>query len=312
MAVLSVSQARSARADAIALLTSISGKVEITKSQTRSKRLAAIGDRLFENDILQTRKNATASLLFTDGTIVKIFSNTRLSLTLKAKSEAMGSRQIGSLSKGILKGVKDIFSGETKKETLTAVPGIRKKIEEELGGVRVLYPRNSAILTTEPAFRWQTISQQGAFTVSLTLKGMGGSLWSIRADTTGVPYPTGKPQLKRGTTYFLRVENEKKHDSYDEIFFRIMDGQEVAEVKRYAAEMEDLRTTNPDDVTPLFLLANYYSQKGLHHVALSTLEALEKHPSAERFVLEQKMGLFFKMGMWKKWEEANQKLNAMK
>ena len=133
MAVLSVSQARSAIADAIALLTSISGKVEITKSQTRSKRLAAIGDRLFENDILQTRKNATASLLFTDGTIVKIFSNTRLSLTLKAKSEAMGSRQIGPLSKGILKGVKDIFSGETKKETLTAVPGLRKKIEGELG-----------------------------------------------------------------------------------------------------------------------------------------------------------------------------------
>lgn len=311
MTLLTVSQIQSAEPNAIALVTSVSGKVEIINSQTNSQKMAFMGDQLFEQDILQTHKSAMASLLFSNGQIVHIFADTRLTLTLKAKSEARGRKRIASLSKNILREVKDIFSKDASQETLTAVPGIRKKIDEEIRGVRVLYPRNSAILKTDPGIHWRSSDKQGGFNVSVTLKGKGGRLWSITTNQNAVPYPAGETELERGYTYFLRVESQTKFDSSDEVFFRILSTQELEEVKQYEAEIENLRDADPDDATPLFLLATYYGHSGLHHKALSALEALENVPSAERFVLEQKLKIFSKMGLWKQWEEANQRLNAM-
>ncbi len=311
MTVLLVSQARAAESGAIALLTSLSGKVEIKSTQTSSRRPAQMGDQLFENDILQTHKNAKASLLFSDGSIVNIFADTRLTLSLKEEDQSSGSKRIASLSKDVLAGVKGIFSKGKKKETLPAVPGFRKKVEKKEEEVKVLYPRNSAILTTKPVFHWQAKGERKTFNISLTLKGMGGKLWSISTDRKAIVYPTERDELGRGQTYFLRVESEEDAGVYDEIFFRILDERKATEVKQFADEMENLRTMNPDDMTPLFVLTNYYRQKGLHHEALTVLDDLEKNTAAQRFVLEQKMEIFFKLGLWKKWEEANQRLSKL-
>jgi hypothetical protein len=146
--------------------------------------------------------------------------------------------------------------------------------------------------------------------VSLTLKGMGGRLWTLNTKDTEISYPKGKRGLERGQTYFLRVESMEDPSLSDEVYFRVLEDQKAEEVRRATQEMEDFKKSNPDDSTPKFILATYYREKGLYHRALLELDALERESPGERFILEEKREIFAKIGYWKKWEEANQKLNA--
>jgi hypothetical protein len=300
--------------DAIALVTSMKGKVEVRRADLEDFQAVRLGHQLFEEDVLRTYKNAGASLLLFDGSVVTIYPNSRLVLSSK-KMDKKKSSVMASLSKGVLNSMKAVFSPSRKKETLTAVPGIRKKIEAEAEGVRVLYPRNSVILTSTPNFRWQLGSRgrrQMRFRVSLTLKGINGKLWTIQTAGTEISYPKGGKELAPGQTYFIRVENQSDAGLYDEAYFMVLDDKTKQEVQRFAKEMEKMQRSNPSDISPLIMLAVYYKEKGLFHEALVVLEKLDKKKPEEKFVLEEKRSVYAKIGFWNQWEAVNQKLQAMK
>jgi hypothetical protein len=298
-------------ADAIALISSLAGKVEVERTNQKESRAARLGEKLFEDDVLYTYKNSRASMFFSDGSVITVYPNSRVALSTREMDQKKGSPVAASLSKGVMKGLRGIFAVEKKRETLTAIPGIRKKIEEEEMGVRVLYPRNSMILTSEPHFRWKTRGKTHAFMVSLTLKGMGGRLWTLNTKDTEIPYPKGKSALERGQTYFVKVESMDDPSLSDEVYFRVLEVEKAEEVRRVREEMEDLQKSNPNDSTFKFILATYYREKGLYHRALLELDALERESPGERFILEEKREIFAKIGYWRRWEEVNQRLNAL-
>jgi len=295
--------------DAIALISSLTGKVEVQRADQKGLRALNLGEQVFEDDVLYTYDNSRASLFFSDGSVITVYPRSRLVLSLRG-TDKKGSSMVTSLSKGVMKGIGGIFSAEKKRETLTAVPGIRKKIEEEERGVRVLYPRNSVILISKPNFRWKTRGEARMFMVSLTLKGMEGQLWTIRTKEADIRYPDGQKGLKRGQTYFLKVASVDDPSLSDEVYFRVLEDQKAEEVRRVTKKMEELQKLNPDDSTPTFILVTLYRGKGLYHMALGELDALERRHVGERFILEQKREIFAKIGFWRKWEEVNQKLNA--
>jgi len=297
-------------ADAIALISSLAGKVEVQRAHQKGVHKVHLGEKLFEDDVLYTYDHSRASMFFSNGSVITIYPNSRMALSTREMDQKKGGPVAASLSKGVMKGVRGIFSVEKKRETLTAIPGIRKKIEEEEMGVRVLYPRNSMILTSKPRFRWKTRGKAHAFMVSLTLKGMGGRLWTLNTKDTEIPYPKGKSALERGQTYFVKVESMDDPSLSDEVYFRVLEVQKAEEVRRVREEMEDLQKLNSNDSTPKFILATFYRRKGLYHKALGELDVLEKGNPGERFILEEKREIFAKIGFWKKWEEVNQKLNA--
>jgi len=298
-------------AEAIALISSLSGKVEVQRDHEKKLHVVRLGEHLFEDTVIYTRENSRASLLFSNGLVITVYPNSRLVLSPRDVDEKKGSPLAVSVSQGVMKGIRGIFSEEKKTETLTAVPGFRKKIEEEEMGVRVLYPRNSMILTSRPYFRWRTQGKGRVFLVSLTLKGMGGRLWTIHSKETDIPYPERQKGLDRGQTYFLKVESMDDPTLYDEVYFRVLEAQEAEEARRVKKEMNDLQKLNPNDSTPIFILVTYYKRKGLYHKALAELDALERESPRERFILEAEREIFAKIGFWKKWEEVNQQLNAM-
>lgn len=306
----SISQAT--EKEAVALISSLKGKVEVQRAGQGTLRAVHLGEELFKDDVVYTYKNSRASLFFSDGSVITVYPNSRLVLSLREMDKQEGGSLVASLSKEVMKGMREIFSPAKKRETLTAVPGIRKKIEEEEKGIRVLYPRNSMISSSKPSFRWKTQGSGQIFMVSLMLKGMGGQIWTMNTEETEISYPEGKRGLDRGKTYFLRVESEEDSSLYDEVYFRVLDEEMVEEVRRFENKMEDLRKSNPGDKTPTFILAGYYKGKGLYHEALGEFEALERVTPGERFILEGKREVYAKLGFWKKWEEVNKKLVAMK
>jgi hypothetical protein len=295
--------------DAVALISSIVGKVELQRANEQGWGTARMGDQLFEGDVLQTHDNSKASLIFSNGSIITVYPKSRVALSLREMGKGSESMLVTSLAKGVMEGIGGIFSTEKKRETLTAIPGIRKKIEEEEIGVRVLYPRNSTILNPRPDFRWRTSGKTGSFMVSLTLKGMRGRLWTLNTKEMGIPYPKDQKPLERGQTYFVRVESMDDSSVSDEVYFRILDDRSAEEVIRITKQMEELQKSNPNDCTPEFILATSYRNRGLYHMALERLDTLEKKNPMERFILEEKGEIFAKMGFWKKWEEVNRKLN---
>jgi len=295
--------------DTIALISSLNGKVEIQRANQKGLQPAHLGEHLFEDDVVYTYDNSRASLFFSDGSVLTVYPKSRVTLSLRGKDKKEASSLVASLSKGVMEGIGGIFSTETKRETLTAIPGIRKKIEEEEIGVRVLYPRNSTILTPRPDFHWRTRGKTHSFMVSLTLKGMRGRLWTLNTKEMGIPYPKDQIPLERGQTYFVRVESKDDSSVSDEVYFRILDDRSAEELIRITKQMEGLQRSNPDDSTPGFILTTYYKQTGIYHMALEQLDTLEKKNPMERFILEEKAEIFAKIGFWRKWEEIKRKLN---
>lgn len=299
--------------DAIALISSLKGKVEVQQALQKGLRAVRLGERLFEDDVLYTYKNAKASVLFSNGSVMTISSNSRLRLSFNGMDIKKKDSVLASLSKGILNGMKGLFSEKEKgRFKKTIVAGIRKKTEEEEKSIRVLYPRNSMILTSKPTFHWKTGGKDELFMLTITLKGLGGKLWTIQTKKTEIPYPKGRKGLDRGQTYFLRIESEKDSSIYDEVYFRILDEEKAREVKRFANVMERLRKSSPGDSSPLFISAGYYKERGLYHEALAALEALEKENPGERFIFEGKREIYATLGLWKRWEAVNQKINLLK
>jgi hypothetical protein len=296
--------------DAIALISSIVGNVEFQRASEQEWRAARMGDQLFEGDVLRTHDHSKASLFFSNGSIITVHPKSRVALSLREMDEKTEGSLTASVSRGVMERIGGIFSAEKKRETLTAVPGIRKKIEEEEMGVRVLYPRNSMILTPRPHVRWNIRGKHQMVMVSLTLKGMGGRLWTLNTKETEIPYPKDQRPLEPGQTYFVRVESMDDSSVSDEVYFRILDDQSAEDVRRIAKQMEALRKSNPDDITPEFILTTFYRNNGLYHMALERLDTLEMKTPGERFVLEEKREIFAKIGFWKKWDEVNQKLMA--
>ncbi len=297
--------------DAVALISSIAGNVELQRTNEQGWGAARMGDQLFEGDVLQTHDNSKASLFFSNGSIITVYPKSRVALSLREMDQEKGSPVAASFSEAVMRGVRGIFSVEKKRETLTAIPGIRKKIEEEEMGVRVLYPRNSMILTAKPRFRWKTRGKARAFMVSLTLKGTRGRLWTLNTVEMAIPYPKDQRPLERGQTYFVRVESMGDSSVSDEVYFRILDDRSAEEVIRIRKQMEELQKSNPADSTPKFIMATYYREQGLYHMALGELDVLERGNPRERYILEEKREIFAKIGFWRKWEEANQRLNAL-
>jgi hypothetical protein len=295
--------------ESVALISSLSGKVEVQRAETGSTQEAGLGDQIFQDDFVLTHKDARASLLFSDGSLITVSPGSRMKLTAHEMTQRKKDTLAASVSRSLLNGVKGLFSGDEKKEMPTFIAGIRKKVEEEeKKSIQVLYPRNSMILTDRPHLQWESRGRGGEVMISLTLKGMGGKLWSLRTHHPQLPYPQDQKALDRGQTYFLRIEREDDITILDEVFFMILDERKAREAGDYAREMEGLRKANPQDVTPFFILANYYRENGLLHEALEELEALEKILPASRFVLEGERDIYHRLGLWKKWEEVDGKL----
>lgn len=312
LVVTAVSISSAGERSAIALISSLSGKVEVRRSHQKWLKRAHLGDQLFESDVLYTHKKARASLLLSDGQVITIYPDSRLELSLRGQRSKKKSTTIASLSKGMLKGFKGVFSPKRKRESLTAVPGIRKKAEKKESGVKVLYPRNSMILTPKPHFRWMKTGQDTHFMISLTVKGMEGRLWTLQTSKETAPYPKGRKALERGRTYFLRAQSRKDSSIYDEVYFMVLDNKKAEEVSGFVKKMEDLRKSDPQDHTPHFLLANYYRGKGLYHEALGAFEALEKKRPGERFVLEGKREIFAKLGFWEEWKQMKKRIEGLR
>lgn len=297
-------------ADPIARISSVDGKVEIQRAGKQAWVFARLGEPLFEGDVLQTHDRSKASLLFSSGSIATIQPKTRMTLVLR-NTETDSKTFIGSLSKELIAGIGGIFPLQKKKETLTAIPGIRKKIEQEEMGVMILHPRNSKILTSKPLFRWKTQGKPASFAVSLTLKGMKGRLWNTTTDQMEISYPADQGALEGGQTYFVRVESRGNPQLSDEVFFNVMEEKETALVERAKEQMEEFKKQHPADATPMFVLAALYKSKGLFHLALEELDRLETLFLNDRFIAEEKLDILAKMGFWKEWEQLNQKLTGM-
>lgn len=309
--ILLTTPVRAMETDAIALISSFSGDVKVNHTDKKSLQPLHLGMQLFENDEIYTYDNSKASLLFIDGSVITVWPNSQLKVVPGEISAKKEGTLVATLSRKVLTTIKGIFSGNMKEETLTAIPGIRKKIEKEKNRVTIAYPRNSIILSLTPTFRWKISGDNNTFLISLTLKGMEGTLWAAQTDSTAILYPEGQKSLKRGQTYFLKVQSANDSSLYDEVYFRILEQEKATEVIGFEKKMMMLQKSNRDDMSPSFILATFYKGKGLFHQALIEFERLEKQNPEDRFILEQKREIFAKTGLWEEWETVNRKLTGM-
>ena len=136
--IILVSTSQAMGTDAIALISSFSGDVKVNHTDKKSLQPLHLGMQLFENDEIYTYDNSKASLLFIDGSVITVWPNSQLKVVPGKINTKKGGTVVATLSRKVLTTIKGIFSGNMKEETLTAIPGIRKKIEKEKNFSRII------------------------------------------------------------------------------------------------------------------------------------------------------------------------------
>ena len=284
--------------EAVAIVSSVSGEAKVQRPGAGELLAISLGDPVYTTDTLYTFANAHVTLLFADGNIFTVHPDSRLTLvsTKKGAAGGKGGTLVSALSTSVTDGVKNLFAPRNRREALTAVAGFRKAPDDPPGddpALRILFPRNSIILSSRPRFRWHGGSG-GGFTVSLTLKGMTGNLWSVESGETEIPYPTDAASLVPGQAYFLRIlsidgRGEGQAEA-EEVYFSVLDPGAAARLADLEKQMETMRAEYPGDLTPHVILAGYYRSAGLHHLALDMLEkiAARGEPEVLGFVHSEK------------------------
>jgi len=273
--------------DAVAVITEIKlnrGDVQVRLPGKKASERPAPLQSLYAGTQIQTSKDASAVILFTEGMRTVTVNEKNSPFEVKA-GEAKGSQAGGGV-----KEIANALMGKKKPPTYVAL-AVR-------GGSKppvLVSPRNTKLMTDSPTLQWMGMEKQSG---TVRVYGPEGLLWSAEnIALTQIKYPASAPRLKAGVEYAWVIE--KKGFSVDKVRFQILAPAEAKAVQEKLAPLQNApgvpKTTlavlksgllvshqlyheareiladavndDPDEPTLHFILAEVYEKTGLKDLA---------------------------------------------
>jgi hypothetical protein len=242
------------------VITGINGNVVVNKvNKTEVK--ACWGTQLFQGDQLNTSSNSEATLTFSNNTLVKLGSNSMITISANEVSPASTSGNVRKISSASMINFSALtLKRENKKET-GALAGLRSDNTEET--IRLTSPCNTVLKTTRPVFSWTTKNAYDKYIVNLY--NSKGLVWSKKVSGNTMNYPEPEKELDYGESYFWNVEGEglidnEKSDSHK---FSVLTVEKSKEVTSQETEIRNTLGDEPEISTLHTVLGSYYINQGL-------------------------------------------------
>lgn len=259
--------------DRLALITELSGAVELARSGSTTFDATEWGTPLYQGDRIRTASGAQAVLLFSDNNLMTVSGGNTYTVGGAASS---GGR---SVSSSVISSDTDLTLHRAGAGEVEVLGGLRNSLSREPISVRS--PVNTRIAADRPVFRWESLD--GFDTYIVTLQSAGQEIWRAETDETSIAYPEGAPELAADETYFWRVTGENLMDSEDSrlVSFQVLSGD--AQVSYEAALAELNAQYGPDERgdSYLFLLGTLQAKHEMYDGAIGSFERIaQMHPQS--------------------------------
>lgn len=181
--------------EVIAVITELKlnkGDIQITAPGKTAAEKPGVLQSLYNGSKVQVSKDATATILFTDG------SNT-IRVDEKNSPYEVKRAAKGGQAAGKLKETANLLIGKSSAPNFVALA-----VRGKLRGPTLLSPREGRLLTATPNFQWMGMEGQPS---TVKLFGPQGVIWSAEnVATTQIAYPASAPALKPGESYAWSAE----------------------------------------------------------------------------------------------------------
>jgi hypothetical protein len=252
------------------LISEIKGDVRLKRSQGNGYQKANIGDLLNPSDQLQLGAGASATVMCDNLTF----------WTVPAEKVSLVSDGCGSNQSIIFRPNSLRSPSRAPNETIPYI----------------ISPRNTALLTNCPIFRWNAVA--GATRYQVRVQDAGLTLdWQMETSQTQIEYP-GKPPLQTNSNYSLIVETDTGDSSAEEqgsdLSFTLLDAGKADSVRTKVAQLKQQQLTQ--EVEGL-ALAYLYQSYNLKAEAIELLEGLMKQGSQIVAVSQLLGDLYLQVGL---------------
>lgn len=259
-----------AHADPVAVVAALKGEVTVVHARNATPVRATFGRPLEAGERVVVGAGGSASLFFSDGSILEL--GEKSSMTLGARP-AKGAAASGEpLPAGVFEQVARYSTGGSRESGLIAQSALRSL--RTAAGAEPVSPRSTSVLDGRPELRWRRAT--GATRYVVTLSSDSGPLWDAEAADTALAYPADAPELSPGGEFTWEVRAFSGAGPVgvpSHATFRVAAAGESREVR---GVLERLRTTARGGDTPAarYLAGSYLLGRGFLADAAEQFTAL--------------------------------------
>jgi tetratricopeptide (TPR) repeat protein len=247
--------------DAVGLITEIKlnrGGVQIRLPGKNWQKPAPL-QSVYAGTQIQTTKDATAVLLYTDG---------MKSITVDEKNSPFEVKIVPSKAGPGVKEIAAALIGKQKPPNYAAL-AVRGGNQPPV----LLAPRNTKIITSAPIFQWMGMERKPG---TVRVYGPDGVIWSAEnVSLTQMKYPASAPSLKPGVEYYWTIE--KQGVAAAKVRFELLDPAAAKAAEEELASVQ--KASGISQTTAALLQGGLYAARGLFSDARAVLmEAIKRDP----------------------------------
>jgi hypothetical protein len=262
------------RGAALAMISDVKGSVLLIQAQSDDSHKAVFGMQLAQGDRLETGRKAEVSLLFSNGNLISLGSNS--SITISGNQSGNSSRNIGE---GMAGNFSALAMRQDNKGEMGVLMDLRSDETSQL--IIPLSPCNTMISTNAPGLKWDSRKPADEFVVRLY--NSQGLVWEKRTTATSLTFPEDESTLKYGESYFWNVEGEDLIHSFRSLnqMFTILPEEKIREIKEEEKKLFGMFTDDPGSSSLHSLLGAYFATAGLLEDAIKEFELVrDSNPEA--------------------------------
>jgi hypothetical protein len=251
----------------IAVITEVNGNVLVKRADNDTFVKTYWGTQLFQEDQVKTQARSSATLTFSNNSIVTLGENSTMSISGNGSSETNSSGNIRKVSSAVMVSLSAFMpKGENRQEE-GALAGLRSFNPDK--SIDLESPYNTVIKTSRPTFSWNAIKEFDNYIVNLYDN--KGLVWSKKITGNTLLYPENEKELEAGQSYFWNVEGEEliNNEKSDNQKFSILSAEKSKEVSSQEVLIRNTFSTEPESSGFHSVLGAYYINQGLLQDAIN-------------------------------------------
>ncbi|MCK5345863.1 MAG: hypothetical protein KAR20_20780 [Candidatus Heimdallarchaeota archaeon] len=185
------------KASVLAVISDVSGVVFLKKAKKTESLKAVFGMQLMQGDQVITKKKSKVELLFNDGNLISLGSNSSITISGKKTDEQV--KNIGAVLAGSFS---DLALRSDSKGEMGVLIDLRSTETDQT--IILISPCNTMIKSNQPVLSWESTKPAEEYVVRVYND--NGLIWEKKTSETKIKITETATALHFGESYFWNVE----------------------------------------------------------------------------------------------------------
>jgi hypothetical protein len=257
------------RASVLAVISDVHGEVFLKKVQRAETFKAVFGMQLIQGDQVRTGKKSKAVLLFSDGNLISLGSNSNITISGKQADES--TKNIGI---GLAGYFSDLAIRSDNKGEMGVLIDLRSTETDQT--IILISPCNTMIKSNQPVLSWESTKPAEEYVVRVYND--NGLIWEKKTSETKIKITETATALHFGESYFWNVEGIDMIDSFrsSNQKFTIFSQDKILELESTEEQIKDFFRDDLNSSSFHSVLGAFYAKKGMLEEAIKEFEIVKE------------------------------------